>query len=69
MCFLSQDFFFKQMRKLRVFKSPTDLMTERVSLLAVSNQYGVIYVAGDNTGTSFWFLFPYVKAQKKCLVN
>ncbi|CAB4023568.1 F-box only 11 [Paramuricea clavata] len=45
---LFQDFFYKQMRKLRVFKSPQELITARTSLLAVSNQYGVVYVAGEN---------------------
>ena len=47
------------MRKLRVFKSPQDLITARSSLLAVSNQYGIVYVAGENKCK--WMLHEYEK--------
>ena len=42
------------MRKLRVFKSPQDLITARSSLLAVSNQYGIVYVAGEKNCKKYY---------------
>ena len=44
-----QDFHFKEMRKIRVFDSPSELPTGRTSLLATSSKYGVTFV-GCPTG-------------------
>ena len=47
-CFYFQDFFFKQLLKVRLRPSPKTLLTERVSLLTVSNKYGLAFAGIEN---------------------